>query len=326
MAPRVSIIIPAYNGAHLLPDALESVLVQSYRDWEAVVVDDASPDDVYGVARSFAERDARVKVIRLERNQGIGGARNAGVQASTGGELLCLLDQDDYWYEDYLERSVALYDAARAAGGNPGIVSANAHVLTPDGIAAGTYMDRNGFLDPVPLSAMLRKNHLLARAIISREAWEQAGGGFSPECRGSDDYDLWLRIMELGYEARAIEEPLVVYREHVGSTSKDHLEMSRGIIACYERALERGRLDPVQRRRAKAQIRHFRALRERERVYRAVAQRRPLAAIGCALRALPYGIAAFAQDRSRWGEWARDLRRPGSNMDRVQTVIQRAQR
>ena len=326
MAPRVSIIIPAYRGAHLLPEALESVLGQTYGDWEAIVVDDASPDDSYAVARSFAERDGRIKVIRLDRNRGIGGARNAGVQASSGGELLCLLDQDDYWYEDYLERSVALYDAAKAAGSNPGIVSANAHVLTPDGIAAGTYMDRNGFLDPVPLDAMLRKNHLLARAIVSREAWVRAGGGFAPECRGSDDYDLWLRIMELGYDARAIEEPLVVYREHAGSTSKDHLEMSLGIIACYERALGRGNLDPAQRRRAKAQIRHFRALRERERVYRAVAERRPLRAVGYGLRALPYGIAAFAQDRSRWGEWARDLRRPGSNMGRVQTVVERAQR
>jgi glycosyltransferase involved in cell wall biosynthesis len=326
MAPRVSIIIPAYNGAHLLPDALESVLAQSYGDWEAIVVDDASPDDVHDVALSFAARDPRVKAIRLDRNQGIGGARNAGVKASSGGELLCLLDQDDYWYEDYLERSVALYDAAKAAGSRPGIVSANAHVLTPDGIADGTYMDRNGFLDPVPLDAMLRKNHLLARAIISREAWEQAGGGFSPECRGSDDYDLWLRIMELGYDARAIEEPLVVYREHVGSTSKDHLEMSRGIIACYERALDRGNLNPEQRRRAKAQIRHFRALRERELVYRAVAERKPLRAAGRALRAAPYGIAAFAQDRSRWGEWARDLRRPGSNMGRVQTVVERSKR
>ena len=326
MAPRVSIIIPAYKGAHLLPEALESVLAQTYGDWEAIVVDDASPDDSHGVALSFAARDPRVKAIKLERNQGIGGARNAGVRASSGGELLCLLDQDDYWYEDYLERSVALFDAARAAGGNPGIVSANAHVLTPEGIAEGTYMDRNGFLDPVPLDAMLRKNHLLARAIISRVAWDEAGGGFSPECRGSDDYDLWLRIMELGYDARAIEEPLVVYREHAGSTSKDHLEMSRGIIACYERALVRGHLDRTQRRRAKVQIRHFRALRERERFYRAIAERRPLRAVGCGLRAIPYGIAAFAQDRSRWGEWARDLRRPGSNMGRVRTVVERAQR
>lgn len=306
--PRVAVIVPAYNRADLLPQALESVLAQTFARWKAVVVDDASSDGTYEVARTFAERDPeRVEVIRLERNVGVGAARNAGIDASPESELICLLDSDDYLLEKYLERAVAVYDAAVAEGRPIGIVSSNARILTPDGFTGETWFDRDRRIPHVDIDAMIRLNYLHARAIFPRAAYEAAGGGFAPECGGSDDYDLWLRIMEAGYEAVTIDEPLVVYREHPGADSVDHLSRAEGKLVCFRRALERGALSARQRRAVRAQIRHFRALRARELAYQALRQRRLLSALLLGARAAPLGLMAFVQAPSRWPEWAREV-------------------
>ena len=87
-AARVAVIIPAYNGAELLGQALKSVLAQTYADWEEVVVDDASSDQTHAVATAFADRDpGRLTVIRLEDNVGVGGARTAGIARSAAASL-----------------------------------------------------------------------------------------------------------------------------------------------------------------------------------------------------------------------------------------------
>ncbi|HYI38512.1 MAG TPA: glycosyltransferase family A protein [Thermoleophilaceae bacterium] len=304
-------IIPAYNGADLLGGALESVLAQTYGDWEAVVVDDASHDHTLEVAGSFAERDRRVTVVHLDANVGVGAARTAGVRRSGGGELLCLLDQDDLWDERYLERTVAAYDDAVASGRRVGIVSSNALMLTDDGVTGETWWDRNGWVEPVDLKAMLRHNYLNARSLFTRSAYEDAGGEFARDLGGSDDYDLWLRILEQGYEAIGVPEPLATYRDHAGSFSRDKLAMADGLIECYRRALGRGALSGRQRRVVRAQVRHWHALRHRELLRRAVAGRRPLPALRHGAWCVPYGIAAFAQDPGRWREWGRDLTRSG---------------
>ena len=318
-------IIPAYNREDLLPETIDSVLAQTFRDWEAIVIDDASSDRTYAVALEYERADPeRVRVLRLEQNQGIAAARMAGMAAARGGDLICLLDSDDYWKPTYLEHSVGLYDGARAEGRKVGVVSSNPQILTPDGLTDETWFDRIGYPERMDLDVMIRRNYVHARAVISREAWEAAGREFEPECRGSDDYDLWLRILELGYEVIAPEEPLVVYRDHPGADSHDHLARSDGKIAAYRRALDRGALNPAQRRSVRARIRHFRALRDREMVYRAVVSRRPLAVVWRALIALPSGTVAFFQDRSRWREWMRDLRRPAGHLRRVKTVLDRS--
>jgi glycosyltransferase involved in cell wall biosynthesis len=323
-APRVAVIIPAYNRADLLREALDSVLEQTYDDWETIVVDDASSDDTYEVAESYSRRDPRVKALKLDRNRGIAGARMEGIAAAGDGEFICLLDSDDYWRPEYLERSVAAYDEASAAGRKVGIVSSNTDLLTPEGITGETWHDVNGIVDPIDLDAMLRHNYLHARAILSRRAWDDAGGHFAPECRGSDDYDLWLRIMELGYEAIALPEPLVVYRDHPGADTHDHLARAEGVLACYRRSLARGRLNERQQRIAQAGITHWEALRKRELVYLAMVKRQPLEVVRTSISAVPDGVRAFAQGRSRWREWAGDLRRPRGNLRRAKAVVERS--
>jgi glycosyltransferase involved in cell wall biosynthesis len=310
------VIIPAYNRRDLLPQALESLVRQTYPGWEAIVVDDGSSDDTYDVARSFAERDPRIRALKLEENVGVGEARNAGIRTS-GAELLFLLDTDDYLYEQCLERLVEAYDDGVAAGRHVGVVSVNARILTPSGFAADTWIDRYGTDGPVNLDSMIKANHLLARALLPRAAYDEVGGGFARECKGTDDYDLWLRLLERGYEAITVAEPLAVYRHHPGADSRDYRARSDGTIAAYRRALERGALTRRQRLAVRRQIIHYSALRDREGIFEAIVNGRRARAAVLAVRAAPVALAAFAQRPSRWSAWLRGLLRPDRDLERV---------
>jgi glycosyltransferase involved in cell wall biosynthesis len=318
-APRVAVIVPAHDRADLLPEALESIVRQTYRDWEAIVVDDASSDDTYAVASSFAERHpGRITALTLERNVGVGAARTIAARAAPRAELLCLLDHDDALAEDYLTRMVSAYDAAVAAGRRPGVVSCDGLFLTPGGITGETWYGRYGLVDPVDLDGMLRQNCVFARALFSRAAYEQVGGAFAAECRGFDDHDLWLRMLEAGYEAIVIREALAVYRDHLASYSWDRVSRAQGAIVTYRRAVRRGALTPRQRRLARRRILHYRASLEWELLRQALAAHHGAAAARLAVRAVPLAVAAFAQRPSRWTAWsktalreARELRRSG---------------
>jgi glycosyltransferase involved in cell wall biosynthesis len=124
---KISVIIPAYNAAAFIGTALNSLLQQSHRDWEALVIDDASTDDTRAVALRWASTDQRIRVLGMARNGGPAAARNAGFDAAQG-DWIAVLDADDAWEADRLARflpylapgkldlawdRLALYDAAR---------------------------------------------------------------------------------------------------------------------------------------------------------------------------------------------------------------------
>ncbi len=104
--PRISIIIPAYNRADVLPRAINSVLSQTFTDYEIIVVDDASTDETSAVARNF---NGPVHVIRHEVNRGPAAARNTGIEA-TSGAYVAFLDSDDEWMPEKLGRQIGLLE------------------------------------------------------------------------------------------------------------------------------------------------------------------------------------------------------------------------
>jgi len=307
--PRVSVVIPAYNAAAFLGEAVDSVLAQTYGDWEAIIADDASTDSTFDVACAIAVADARVRALRLGRNSGPAAARNVAIAASSGGELVALLDADDYWLPKYLESQVAQYDAAIAAGRRPGIVACDAVVQMPDGTSE-TFSERVGWLEPVTYEAMLERSYIFVSAMFTRAAYDEVGG-FATDCWGSEDYDLWLRILEAGYEIVENRRAIAVYRYHHTSLSRSQLTMADAAIAAYTRALRRDTLTPRQRRAVRSRLRHYRALHQRALVVEALHARRALKAGVLALGALPHGLVAFLQAPSRWREWVADLRPRG---------------
>lgn len=301
--PRVTVVVPVHNAGAFLAPALDSVLAQTFPDWEAVVVDDASSDGSAEVVRRYADaHPGRITAVVLTENVGVARARDLAIRRSRGGELVALLDHDDRWREDYLAHMVGRLDAERAAGRRVGIVACNALLEHEDRILEETFADRYGWTETIDIDAMIERNCILARALFLREAYD-AVGGFAPECLASDDFDLWMRLLEAGWEVATTRETVVVWRLHAGSQSRNERLMAAGAAAAFSRAIARGALTPAQRRAARRRLRHSRALLGRALVREALADGRPAVAAWRAVAAAPRGLIAFAQAPSRWREW-----------------------
>ena len=312
----MTLAVAMHNGTSFLGHAVESIRQQSYQGWEAVLVDDASTDDTHALACALAAADpARIRVVKLDHNVGVAQARAIAIRAARPAELVALLDQDDLLDEKYLARCIGLYDRHVAAGRRVGVVACDAWILDAAGRRDGTYAARHGWNDTIDYDRMIERNCVCARALFSRDAYERAGG-FVTETQPSDDYDLWLRMLELGYEVITTREVLASYRLHADATSRDEARMAAAALVVHRRALDRGAASRVQRRALRARMRHHRALRERARLGRALSERRALAAGVAAARAAWYGPIAFLQAPSRWSEWMLGLVRPGRDTAR----------
>ena len=104
--PTVSVIIPTYNRAHLVDRAIQSVLNQTYKDFELIIVDDGSTDNTEDIIKEFQKKDERIKYIRHEENRGGSAARNTGIKAAKG-EYIAFLDSDDEWLPIKLGRQIS---------------------------------------------------------------------------------------------------------------------------------------------------------------------------------------------------------------------------
>jgi glycosyltransferase involved in cell wall biosynthesis len=198
----VSVVIRCHGQADLLPQALGSVLNQTYADWEAVVVNDGSPDATSLVARTFAARHPR-RTIRLveQENQGPPGALNAGIAAGAG-ELVLPLDADDLVHSAFLARTVAALDADPGAG-----VAFTDVLLFQEGGGA-----QRASMGPFELSALAERNRLVATSLFRRRLWEEAGGFSDELLLGFEDWDFWLGCAERGVRAVHVPEALFFYR------------------------------------------------------------------------------------------------------------------
>ena len=188
--PLISVIIPTYKRATLIPRAIESVRRQTYEDIEILVVDDASPDDTESVVQAIP--DPRIRYIRHEKNKGSSATRNTGIRAAKG-ELIAFIDDDDEWCEDKLEiqvKKIAECDVVLCmgiAGGRPLRVHKGPNVTLDD--------LRKGSFNP---------SSLLAKASVLRDEM------FDENLRQGEDWDVFIRIGQR-YRIGWIPEPLLLY-------------------------------------------------------------------------------------------------------------------
>jgi glycosyltransferase involved in cell wall biosynthesis len=215
-APFFSVIIPAYNAESTLASTLDSVLQQDFDDWEVIVVDDGSSDATCKVATRFAERDPRVR-LRRQPNAGAAAARNLAASCARG-DFLCLLDADDLYEPDYLRVQAAFIEA------NPGydIYSCTGRLLFPDGSTEPMWtartLERMRSKPSVSLPRVLGGDPIFVMAAIRARSFH-AVGGFRPEVRRSEDFDLWIRMLAMGYRHVCNPVALGLYRRHESSKS-----------------------------------------------------------------------------------------------------------
>jgi glycosyltransferase involved in cell wall biosynthesis len=215
--PGVSIVLPYYNGSAFIRETVESVLAQTYRDYELFIVDDGSSqaeaDHLVGLIASLA--DDRIAYLRKD-NGGLSDARNFGIRKANA-DLICLLDQDDVWEPEKLARQVA------AIGSGPGI-----DVVVTDGVYFGTtdgpmnvsrVTDGKAQLVEGTFAKMLRGNFVIASSIMFRKRVVEAVGESSRRYFVVPDFEYFIRMAEK-YEFYVVPEPLVRYRFHGANTTK----------------------------------------------------------------------------------------------------------
>ena len=218
--------MPVFNGTATLHQSMTSILRQSIRDLELVVVDDGSNDDSAAIAVRLAQEDERVRLVRRAESGGPAAARNSGI-ATAKGRYLAFCDADDMWLPHKLERQIACAERTGAP-----LIYSSYHRIAPDYHASAADFEPEGRVVSVP--AKLTHNDLLAgnrignlTAMVDLKA---TGHVTMPNYQGAEDWALWLAITREHGAAHGVQEPLALYRaEQDGSHSADRLRAIRAV-------------------------------------------------------------------------------------------------
>lgn len=218
---NVSIIIPAHNAAGTIGEALQSLLAQSHRDWEAIVVDDGSTDETAAVTAGYAEKDNRIRLVRLPR-VGVNAARNKGIELGSFGWLY-FLDADDWILPAFLER---MTEELKSDPGLDGVHCGWANTA-PDGLKLDeTHPTEKGDLFDI----FAQKNIFTIHSCVVRRELVEAVGGFDDSFSITHDWDLWQRIARSGANFGLVHDVLVYYRMRPSSGWLDPVSyLSEGI-------------------------------------------------------------------------------------------------
>jgi glycosyltransferase involved in cell wall biosynthesis len=231
MAERhtVSVVIPAYNAAGFIGEAVDSVLAQTFPPLEIIVVDDGSTDDTEGALEPYG---SKVQFVR-QANGGPSAARNRGVRMATG-SLVAFLDADDTWLPGKLARQVACLD------GRPRVGLVHTALLRWDQ-ALNTYSPgdpaRRLYVGDCYERLLWASPIMPSTVLLRRECFDTAGY-FDEDIRGPEDWELWARVGQ-HYEFASIDEPLVHYRVHAANLTRNRLGLELAVLVLLGKLWDR---------------------------------------------------------------------------------------
>lgn len=222
--PLVSVIMPAYNAEKYIETAIRSVLLQTYKNWELLILDDGSTDRTAEIAEKFANEDPRIRVLLNPKNMGVARTRNRGFDEAEG-EWAALLDSDDVWHSDKLEKQLA---AAELSGAD--MIYCSYSMMDAGGQKISDFIvpERTNYAAMLEESVLSCSTVLLSRSIYSEYR-------FSANYY-HEDYALWLRLLRLGFTASGCSDVLADYRILKGSRSNDKLRSARHRWLVYRKA------------------------------------------------------------------------------------------
>ena len=230
---KVSILIPAYNALAYLPETLESVLQQTFTDFEVLIINDGSSDGIVQWASQIA--DSRIKLIS-QVNQGVSVARNTGIEQARG-EYVAFLDADDLWEPTKLEKQVRCFENEPAVG----LVYTWAALIDSLGKPTGRIFASNvegNVWKQIVVDDMISNG---SSPMIRRSCFETVGV-FDPNTSNSADRDMWTRIAAR-YPFKVIKEPLTLYRIHSNSMSRKRQEAIQDLRRVIEKNFQSAPLD-----------------------------------------------------------------------------------
>jgi glycosyltransferase involved in cell wall biosynthesis len=253
IGPRVSIVIPSYNTADLIAACLDSVFAQTFQDFEAIVVNDGSPDtpELEKVLQPYLDRIVYIKQV----NKRAAGARNTAI-AKARGEFLAFLDSDDTWLPNHLESQMKQFEADPALG----LVYANA-VLIGDPARHIEFMEKCPSAGEAGFEALAVENcQIPVSTVVARKAAIVKAGGFDESLVRCDDYDMWLRTAfyggKVGYN-RQVQACLADGRP--GSLGVSRARMAEACWLILEKADQKLPLSSAQRKLVRNRAAEIRA-------------------------------------------------------------------
>lgn len=233
MEPLVTIITPCYNSADFVRLTINSVLEQTYTNWELIVIDDKSKDDTCNVIEEYTKQHSNIHLIKLAQNGGVANARNIGLEKANG-KYIAFLDSDDIWLKDKLAKQVAYmeekslpmtfcaYNRIDEAGE---IISRKIEV--PHSVNYRQLLSHN---------VIIFSTSLTLKSVIGTTRFKKAG---------HEDWIFWLDIFKKPFSGYGINEPLVLYRIRQGSVSSNKLKVIGFTWKIYRESEKLGLLESI---------------------------------------------------------------------------------
>ena len=209
----VSIVMPAFNAAAFISESIDSVLRQTYRDWELIIVNDCSSDSTSDIVRGYREQDPRIIILTNDRNQGVSMTRNRGVREAKG-DWIAFLDSDDLWTPDKLERQMRLLHNGEENGEMPDLVFTGSAFIDSSGRPASYCLE---VPKRISYHELLKQNLISCSSVLVRKELVLKYPMEHDDMH--EDYAVWLQILKNGGHAYGINHPLLIYRLSQSSKS-----------------------------------------------------------------------------------------------------------
>ena len=239
ISPLISIVIPTYNRANLIGKAIQSILDQSYENWELIIVDNYSDDNTKEVIKAF--NDDRILMLSTPRTGSVAASRNLGVVHSNG-EWIAFLDSDDWWFPEKL-----MY-VCKALRNNPDLIYHDLQIVNADGASMKQKRTRSRKLKaPIYLDLLLNGNDIALSSVVVRKSIFLRVNGMNESTSffAVEDYDTWLRIAQITNRFVHIPKVLGAYQLHSGNIGK--INNFQYLSEAFKNHLDL--LDPQQLRR-----------------------------------------------------------------------------
>lgn len=238
--PAISVVIPAYNAAAVLPAALASVFSQTAKPLEVIVVNDGSPDtdQMEDAIKPYLDRVVYLK----QENQGPSAARNTAIRAAKG-EYIALLDSDDSWLPEFLDEQISVIQKDPALD----LVYCDALLVGDGSLAGKTFMETAPSNGPVSFENLLRYEvSIITSCAVARRQTLIDAGLFDPAFIRCEDFDLWIRLAHRGARMAFQRKVLGEHRIHKTSLAADSIKMIESLIQVLKKAQKTLDLTPEQ--------------------------------------------------------------------------------
>lgn len=210
----VSIIIPSYNSYDFIHKTIDSVINQTYPNWEMIIVDDVSPDNSNEIIEEYIRKDDRIKLIMLEKNSGPAVARNRAIEEARG-RYIAFLDADDLWKPEKLEKQIKFMQEKDCA------LSYSAYeTMSEDGVKLNTVISPPNILT---YTELLKSNRI--GCLTAMYDTNKIGKVYMPLMKKRQDFGLWLKILKMTDAAYGMSEVLGTYRLMSNSVSSNKLDL-----------------------------------------------------------------------------------------------------